>query len=133
MSKKKDIEPVDVDFDSAYSGCTSHPDKYEMGTADCVYFDVDKRRDGWYYGVVVDSESGHFTETLVKADGPHRTEYDAVTAAKMEAEKWFSDNWNTVVRNVNEIEWSSSLDDFFRKASQRGRGVRGLGSLFGSH
>lgn len=67
--RKGNVKPVTVDWDEAYSACNSSGDY-------SVYYDVEKRKDGWWLGVSVDG--GDFTHDPVTADGPYPTEDDAV-------------------------------------------------------
>lgn len=60
---------------------------------DGVYYQTARGPDGWYLTAVVDSDTGHFVDTLTEDDGPYETEERADMAGRDCAIEWcFTNN-----------------------------------------
>ena len=73
---------VDVDDGATYIGSGD----------DGVYFDAAEGPDGWYMSAIVDSDTGHFVDSLVTDDGPYETRERAIEAGRNAAYDWCMNN-----------------------------------------
>jgi hypothetical protein len=104
---RKNVKPVHVDFDSAYNA-SNHAGDYT------VYFDVERRRDGWWLGVAVDG--GHFTDE--PADGPYPTEDEAIMGGENAV-------WEIMGHQFRRIYWDDRLKQIRKERARRARrGIR---------
>ena len=89
----------EIDIDTAYS-CSSES---EDGTVDTVYWNVCQQPNGWYLSAMVDSDTGHFVESLGMDDGPYDNEHDATVGGINAALQWHTDN------ETGDLEWDTRL------------------------
>lgn len=75
-------EPPELDLDDA---------AYIGDGNDGVYFSAIHKGNTWWALATVDSDTGHFIDTLV-SEGGHRSEKAALTAAKDAALEWCTTN-----------------------------------------
>jgi len=78
---------VKFDVDYAYSLCG-------RDGRDCVYWQVAPKTGTrrYYVTVVVDSETGHFVDTMIEDDGPYDSDAEADRAGLSAALEWMVEN-----------------------------------------
>lgn len=85
-----DNAPICVlDWDNAYSIASDE----EEGESDVVYFGAAEKNGGWYLTIDLDCNTGGFTETITRDDGPYDTKEEAIQAGFDGALDWYTINW----------------------------------------
>lgn len=79
-----------MDVDSAH---------YVGDGTDGVYYDAAPHRGKWYASALVDSDTGHFVDSLFTDDGPHDTEEEALRAGRNGATEWCFTNDVSIEEN----------------------------------
>jgi hypothetical protein len=85
MSKPNPICEIDVD-EAKYLGGG------DESSSDGVYFDAKQEGGLWYMSAIVDSDTGHFVDTLVQDDGPYPSYEEAMEAGINAALEWAMTN-----------------------------------------
>lgn len=85
-----------VNWDEAFSVTSGEDSTADDPEVDAVYFQVFETAPGqWYLSADLDCNSGRFTDSLTKEDGPYTTENEAIKAGLAVATNWMQDNGYT--------------------------------------
>ena len=91
VSSLLDAQNRTIERIGAMRNRTARSEEYYLGDDDAgVYWTVDERGDAYYLNAWVDAE--HFTEDLIKNDGPYESEYAAAESGHGAAVEWCLDN-----------------------------------------